>query len=597
MISNTDAAGLWALAPVSVKPLGGGKVTLLRRDNGAVATLDAQWRPFLGRLHVFRTLQGHAASIAGSVPSLRGRELFIRRGLETLIPSGVLVHAAEILDRLETGPGPNDHRGPVTLVITTCDRPECLERLLRSLARNREAFGGDWSCEVIDDSRANDSRRRNAELVAAAASRFPATYFGLEDQEAFIDGICEQVPAAAEHLPWLLSGRHPDHADAATYGVPVNLALLRHAGARIVLVDDDTVVNPWIRPDAEGGIRFDNHTAMPWVLTNGLEGAARRLQRFGEDPVAAHGASLGASVREVLGSLGKPGGIGESLAGADYRLVTLLDASSRVRFTQNGLLGDPGTMSDLLVFMPGSEFLKAGAIDDDGYREFLQAPRCVFTGQRWPALRNTLKFQRATFAGMDLDPYMAPVLPHGRGEDAMIGALARFLYPRDLRLRLAFGLEHRPDGGREWAIAPQTLAYHPSAVEMVTQWIAATGLPVDFCDPADRMDVLARTLRAALARGGGADILHRTAARYRELLVDYTGALKRSLAMTPNGCDAWKKRVTDVLEFAAGELRNPPPEKDAATAQELERVARYAAAVPAWNRAFALCRDNRAISP
>jgi hypothetical protein len=302
-------------------------------------------------------------------------------------------------------------------------------------------------------------------------------------------------------------------------------------------------------------------------------------------------------VRRVLGRRGTPGGISESLAGADYRLVTLLDASSRVRFTQNGLLGDPGTMSDLLVFMPGSEFLRTGAVDDDAYRKFRQAPRCVFTGQRWPALRNTLKFQRATFAGMDLDPYMAPVLPCGRGEDAMIGALAGFLYPRDLRLRLAFGLEHRPDGRREWAIGPQTLAFRPSAVEMVTQWIAATRLPIGLCDPADRMDVLARTLRAALAREGGVDILRRTAARYRELLVDYDGALKRSLAMTPNGCDAWKKQVSDVLEFVAGELRHPLPEKDVATVQELERVARYAAAIPAWNRAFAFCRDHRAISP
>jgi len=482
-------------------------------------------------------------------------------------------------------------------VITTCDRPECLERLLLSLARNREAFGGDWSCEVIDDSRDNDARRRNSQLVAAAADRFPATYFGLEEQEAFIGQICEQVPGAAEHLTWLLSSRHADHANAATYGVPVNLALLRHAGVRIVLVDDDTVVTAWVRRDAEAGIRFDNRTEMPWVLTDGFDGAVRRLQPFAEDPLAAHRASLGAGVREVLGSLGKPGGIGESLAGADYRQVTFLDASSRVRLTQNGLLGDPGTMSDLLIFMPGSEFLGTGALDDDAYREFLQAPRCVFTGQRWPALRNTLKFQRATFAGMDLDPYMAPVLPCGRGEDAMIGALARFLYPRDVRLRLAFGLEHRPDGGREWAIAPQTLAYHPSAVEMVTQWIAATALPVDLCDPADRMDVLARTLRAALARGDGADILHRTAARYRELLVDYTGALKRSLAMTPGGCDAWKQHVNDVLEFAAGELRHPLPEKDAAMVRELERVARYAAAIPAWNRAFASCRDDRATFP
>lgn len=590
MTTTQKPAGLWALGPVIAKSLDGRNMLLVRRDNGATAAVDLNWEPFLPHLQVFRTVQGHARAITQSQASLSGREHLFRGALEKLLVTGIFVSAEEFIGRLAPGDAESEKQDPVTLVITTCDRPSCLDRLLESLIDNRNRFGGEWKCEVFDDSRGEGSRQQNRELVRNASQRIPLEYFGPDEQNEFLNWIGSHVDDPQGVLPWLLSSAHPENADLPTYGVPVNLAFLKHAGSRIVLIDDDTVARAWIRPDSKGDIRFGNSADSPLVAP-GFEAATAKLKRYSDDPVAAHTKSIRLGLGELLRT-GHAGAAAQSFEGAPYKDVVRLGAGSRVRYTRNGLVGDPGTVSDYTVFMPGARFLTTVAGDEKKYRFFREAQRCVFWGQRDHALVSSVKFQRATFAGIDLDPYMAPVLPTGRGEDSMIGSMLKFLYPRDFGLRFNFSLEHRPEVPRPWAISPQLLGYNPTAVEMATHYLNATQVPYD-AEPVSKIEIFSDTLLRVMAKDKGREVFDRQIATYHEMLADHVAALNQALATTPKGCMTWKADVNAAVDFALKILRGPPPAIDTEASGKLKHVERFALAIPVWNQAFACCRERR----
>lgn len=590
MTADQKAASLWALGPVIAKSLDGRNMLLVRRDNGATAAVDLNWEHLLPHLQVFRTVQGHAQAITQTQASFKGREHLFRSALDQLLGTGIFVSAEEFVERLAPGDAETKAQDPITLIITTCDRPSCLDRLLESLIENQDRFGGEWKCEVFDDSREEGNQQRNREVVRRSSQRIPVDYFGPEEQKEFLGWISSQVDDPEGVLPWLLTSAHPDNVSRPTYGVPVNLAFLKHAGSRILLIDDDTVARAWVRPDSKGKIQLGNFSDSP-IAAPTFEAATAKLKRFRDDPIDAHAKSIGRGLGGILDVANKDAAV-RSFERAPFKEVVRLGASSRVRYTRNGLVGDPGTVSDYTMFLPGNRFLSAVAGDERTYRAFREAPRCTFWGHRDHALMSSVKFQRATFAGIDLDPYIAPVLPTGRGEDSMIGAMLKFLYPRDFGLRFNFSLEHKPENPRPWALSPQQLGFNPTAVEMTTHYLNATQVPFD-AEPMSKMEIFADTLIRVMTEDDGKEVFDRQVATYREMLADHVAGLNQALARTPKGCMSWKADVKAAVDFALKNLQGPLPEKDAGVVEKLNHVERYARAIPVWNQAFARSRERR----
>ena len=260
-----------------------------------------------------------------------------------------------------------------------------------------------------------------------------------------------------------------------------------------------------------------------------------------------------------------------------------------MRYTANSTLGDPGTMRDLLTLehLPSSI-----AGDDDAYLRFRQTPRCLFNGQGWPAFVSNAWFQRSTAAGMALDPYMAPLMPFGRGEDSMAGKLFRHLYPQDCGLRFNFGMEHRPAVSRTWMIGPEVLHRTPSAPDAFNMWLSQIGRPGDI-DPAENMQLTGEELRRMMDHGKREAFLQDVVnASYHRMLVDQYGRFSRALSRNPEGCAAWKADADAIRRETLEQLKTPEriPADDAAGL--LAAIRRYAEALPVWNLAFAWCRDN-----
>jgi hypothetical protein len=327
-------------------------------------------------------LKAHADAIVQASPNLRGKEPAIRSALEAMLSTGLFVSAGELARQLAAASVPNDP-SPLTLAITTCDRPACLERVLESLRANQDRFSGGWACEVIDDSRNESNRRLNAGLVAKAAADFPVIHVDREAQDAFVEDLCARFPADADHLRWLLSGTHPDNAARPTYGIPVNHLMLRHAGGRVVMIDDDATLDAWISSGARDLPAFDNRSSVP-VIYPDIEAGREDLEPFPGDPLAAHARVLGAPVARAVAGDAKgrvPDTSWSSSAASDWSDLDPL--ASRVRFTTSAVLGDPGTDADFKVM----NLLPAAITsDENAYRRFRQVPRCLFSGRNRPAL-------------------------------------------------------------------------------------------------------------------------------------------------------------------------------------------------------------------
>jgi hypothetical protein len=590
MTNGRESDDLWALGDCIVKQLSAGTFLLVRRDTGAAAPLDEVWKPFLRSLTRFRTLPGHAAAIAGASDQFRGREPSIESALASMLPTGLFVSARALGEQLVSAATGAGELPPGVLAITTCDRPACLERVLESMAACQERLGEAIPCEVFDDSREEVNRLRNAHLVATAAQRFPVRYLGPAEQERFLDSLCALFPEDAEPLTWLLSRDHPENRGQPSYGVPLNHLMLRHAGRRLVLVDDDSVLDGWVRRDVREAPIFDDSPVTASVFRD-IEEARASLPRFPGNPLEAHLAALGSTVGGLLSASYGTRPISDAWSGSgSAEMVDLEPARSRIRSTTNGLLGDPGTESDFKVInlLPA-----AVASDEDAYRRFRHSPRCLFSGAGEPVLHRQETFQRATVAGIHLDPYMAPVLPTGRGEDDMLGFLMRFLYPQDLGLRLPFALEHRPPDARKWIIDADAL--DPS------RWVAFAGIkqglpdvPVPHSlDPAEKMRLAAGGLSRLAARPDAVQRLSGgRVAGYRSALADIYSDLVRALESHPGGCDAWKRDLEAVVRHIQGEFRTPCRISEAVAQRMVDRVKRYAGAIPAWNQAFAFHRDE-----
>jgi hypothetical protein len=595
MTNGRESHDLWALGDCIVKPLSAGRFLLVRRDTGAAAPLDEVWKPFLRNLTRFRTLPGHAAAIAGASDQFRGREPSIESALASMLPTGLFVSARALGEQLVSAATAAGELPPGVLAITTCDRPACLERVLESMAACQERLGEAIPCEVFDDSREEVNRRRNAELVASAAQRFPVRYLGPAEQERFLDSLCTLFAEDAEPLRWLLSRDHPENRGQPSYGVPLNHLMLRHAGRRLVLVDDDSVLDGWVGRDAGETPVFEETSATASVFSD-IGEARDSLRRFSGNPLGAHVGALGSMVGGFLSGFYPA----HAIAGAWGRsgsaeMVDLEPADSRIRSTTNGLLGDPGTDFDFKVI----NLLPAAVVtNEDAYRSFRESPRCLFSGSGQPVLHRQETFQRATVAGIHLDPYMAPVLPTGRGEDDMLGFLMRFLYPQDLGLRLPFALEHRPPNARTWIM--DSGALDPSrwvAFAGIKQWLPDVPVPRSL-DPAEKMRLAAVGLERLAA---GPDAVQRLSggriAGYKSVLADVYSDLVQALESHPDGCDAWKGDIEQVVRHIQGEFKAPDRISEAVAHRMVEMVKRYAEAIPAWNRAFAFRRDHRAISP
>jgi len=587
-MSGLPSDGLWAMAPYKLKSLPGDKALVVRTDNGAVAVIESQWRPLLASIQTFRSLPDHVAAVLGRNPKLQPHRQALERVLSRLSRERLLVSGAEVLGDLPKPNAPMEERSRLRIAITTCDRPLQLERLLDSLVDNERRYGNHWTYEVVDDSRRSDSTARNRALVDRYRAELALRYHGLDDRRALLERLRRSLPEHGDALAWLLDSGHPSHAGHGTYGCTKNYLMLLHAGARLLMIDDDAIVKAWRAVGATNRLRFDRAGLTRRVAAD-IETLQKDLQPAPADPIAEQAAMLGEGVAQPAAR----DGCGETaadllgLSTAD-QVLTLDWERARIRATMSSLLGDPGTAVDLGLLYQDREALRAAA-DDNAYGALRSQPRAVFTGKPWWTLTRQRYFLLATMAGIDLAPYAPPLMPSGRGEDSMLAVLLPLLYPMDVAAVSPSALEHRPDPPRDWRTAPSDLVGQLSPAGGFCIWASPLLAASLEGNPRDKLAALRdHFLRAASSEGGRRRLQAAFTAATKQTWAHVYGEIAAAYSAGREYSGRWKAEVTDTLTGLQQLLSASDVLEPAAMARLIDWNRRYFEALDGWNSAYDL---------
>jgi hypothetical protein len=591
---------LYALPDCSIQPIDSRSIMLIRLDTGAVALVDARWRGFLHHLRRFRTLKDHVARLVREIPELRGHEQGLEQGFAQLVPRGIFYSADEVIAQIDASRArtPAEQK-PLTLCIRTCDRPDFLRRLLNSLVDNAKTFGGCWPIEILDDSKTIESQHANQALSREFASDLTLTYVGQEEQEKMIKRLCHQAPEDCESLRWLMDAQHPANQHQATYGRLYNLAFMRHAGKRILLIDDDTVLRAWQQRNRQKQPRLQLLSTSSDTFT-APEKAYAALESFNTDPIAAHANILGLPIAAALEQITEQPFSAEMIAGLDIASVPHPYAHlERIRYTHNGFLGDTGTTSDHHYFLRLRLTAPEMLLDNEQYQHFRQSPRCAFSGANAPELLSGTHFHHTTCAGIDLSGTMLPVLPKGRSEDALLGAFLRLLYPGDYGLRHPFALEHRLHNAKPWNFAvDDIISQSMDTSTALSLWANLLAAPAEVT-PEQRSQLLCDSILTADDKGILRDRLRAMLERHLAESLAFQFAVTRSelgaaQVPTPEGvrdiptASLWRQELAAFSQWLAKSLHKTDTcfTTDEPIEWMSKEIRTFANAMPAWQRAY-----------
>ena len=304
--------------------------------NGASLQLSSGEHAVLAACEGCYTLGEHEARAAAQLGAPAAHRRAIRELLERCAEQGLLLSVPQLVSRF----GTPSAAGPVPfggVVVRTADRPQLLARLL-ACAETLEARGGEkrlWL--VVDDSHDPANEQANRAAIANARS-LAITHYDRTAAAALQEALVAEFPRAAMELEWLLA---PGLDGEATYGRPLNHALLRLAGRAFVSVDDDVLLEPRRPPLSDAGFAVsDAPDELTWYESE--ESLLQHCSRADVDPIAEHAQWLGLPLADAWVRAEEEGGPLAAMQ-IDAAQATRFASDARIIFTQSHACGDPGS--------------------------------------------------------------------------------------------------------------------------------------------------------------------------------------------------------------------------------------------------------------
>lgn len=429
-------------------PMSDGNLLLLNaRNNKRVVVMPEVYASLLSCSR-FQTLDQHVANIIELNPGMQGQQNDIRNVLQNMLDNGMMVSAKSVTKNLtgavSSPPGDSGSDKPVVAIITW-ERPDALERLLKSIAAN--CVTGDFHrLYVIDDSREASNISRNQALVKELAPDMETSvqYFGRDEQHSLLKKLVKQLPDHEQALRFLADpARWVNHW---TSGLARNLALLLSCGHRLVMMDDDTICDVYDPPRVRPNVSLSDEVREADFFSSEQDWAALR-QPINPDPVKRHMQCLGLSFSDALKVLGETNLKPTGLTNATALMVSELSADSPVLMTECGSLGCPGTNSNTWLPDMAPASLKLMLISERKTANALKQ-RQVWSGRSQPHFSPRPNMSPIT--GFDNRQMLPPYLPINRSEDRLFGLMLDFIFPAAVSLDYPWAIPHLPMPERKW---------------------------------------------------------------------------------------------------------------------------------------------------
>lgn len=370
--------------------------------------------------------------------------------IDRLADRGLLATESSVTERFAQSHRP-PQRSPISsLFIRSSGRPRALKRALESVLRHEAGETGFSTCFVVDDCRDPVLRRKLRTLTEAADQRagIRIVHLGPEHRDKLVALLAARGNLSPQRLNWFVHGQ-AGHDER--YGCGINVALLVAAGTRFALLDDDASLDVVgeASPQASAVAELsDGHEVQPGFPDPGaVSPPFREYPEF--SPLRPHADWLGTTTGQMLAG-NAPADV--RLAGLTSRSLTDMRPAGRVRFTVNGVFGDPGTRSPRWIYCRPTAQLTELMAGETRYRDLIRKRWMV---RRESRLRAVLGYtlMTTTLTGIDNTSLMLPTLPNGAGEDAFLGEAVRFLDPGSLQIGMPWMLRHQPETPRQWSDA------------------------------------------------------------------------------------------------------------------------------------------------
>jgi hypothetical protein len=431
-----------------------------------------------------RPLDEHVACAERTLAAPPQHRPAFRELLERCAHTGLLMPLSALLARCGAARG--ERRAALGgVAIRTCDRPALLARLLAS-ARRLEAAGGEprrWF--VFDDSRARESESANRAAVDGCG--VDVTYVAPSDASVLEIELRGEFPDAEREIAWLLRA---DTSGAATYGRPLNHALLRFAGQRFLAVDDDVVLEAHRPALGEPGFAVnDRADELLWFASE--EQMWRECPALDIDPLAAHESWLGLSLGDAWARAEREAGtLADMEIGAQHGRRFAPEA--RVVFTHSHACGDPGSalLPLQLLTLPALSRRRLSEQPESVRDAF--ATRIDWRGQA--RLRVTPKrvLTFTTLTGVDNATVLPPAARSHRSEDVLLGIAAQCMYPSSWLVDLPFALPHLREPRKTWVSSDANFMQEP--LHVLYAWIEENGGGIVAKPGAQRLEAMGRLL-------------------------------------------------------------------------------------------------------
>jgi len=580
--SRVTTATPWFVPPLQLLPLAARRCLVRNPLNGAAMELSSGEYAFLSACEGCLPLAGHEARAARQLSAPPEHRQAVRELLERCARQGLLMPLPDLVARF----GPAQPVAPLPqpdIVIRTADRPRLLHRLLQGAVTLQSRAGCAYRWHVIDDSRHEENRRANRSVIEHCAA-LGAVHHDLSLPASLEAELQHGLPQLGEEIRRLIAA---PRGDELTYGRPINYLLLRFAGRRLLMLDDDVTIDPRRPALSQAGVEVSLAPEVAYWYES-ADAALSACPALELDPFAAHARWLGLPLAQAWPQAERePGGLRQvdvpPSCGASFA------ADARILFTRNQVLGDPGWAkfaSALLVLAPETRrWLGANS----------HAARYPFESQiHWRgrvALRvaphQTLS--TTTLTGFDNSVLLPPTARSTRGEDVLLGAVARCVHPSGWQAELPFALPHLRDAPRDWLRPDGKLAFEPSLL-LIRH--AGALLPAI---RADRAAARMRTLGAGLL-----DLATANDSKLRDMLeeqaIDYVAGIRFSIQeqlSDPSLPVAWQEIVqrwvdSPMFKLDRASLRASMPAPEAVRSE----AQHYGRTLQAWPQLWDYCRER-----
>lgn len=574
-----------------------GTVVARNRRTGAQMPLPGEVFNAISHCDAFRTMDEQIAHLAG--PNARGREGEIRKILQSVIDGGLMLSAARIAAQLEPRESKANPESAVGAIIT-CDRPEALSRLLRSIEENCDPARLDalW---VIDDSRNKESRAANRNAIESMDSGIVSggsgavRHFAPDDAKSLCDALAKRLPEHADAVRFLLDRQ--GRKDHVTTGISRNLAQLLAAGRTHVVFDDDVLCQAMAPPESQSGVEFSavQRPCHFYASRNDWQEYADSEQPC---PVTRHLQVLGSDLAGALDTLGQPAPTPNAFEFTTPGFAGRLSADSRILISQSGTYGDPGSGgNEWVALLPAEARAELSAIAGDPRNSKVE--RHCWLGRTRPAFEPRANMSQLT--GIDNREYLPPYFPLFRGQDRAFGAMTEFIHPQSLAADLPFALPHLPVPPRTWAECPHGFSLPFSISQFLNDFVTGEVRHCGATDPLARNAWLAM-LYADLAESPRDRIVELTAGHWTQQRIDWLTKLSEALAPSdgqPAALADYLQQLVHELQasgardFTAVEFRGPPDDLRGDPVLEWWREGwrNFSAGIRAWPQIREAARD------